>query len=69
MMTRKHYCAIAEAIAETRRYVIDFYDENKSIPPATRALDLTAQRLASEFKSDNPRFDRSRFLRACGASE
>jgi hypothetical protein len=54
-MSRKHYVAIAAAIADVRRFTKD---------PA--ALALVANRLADVLALDNDKFDRSRFLCACG---
>jgi len=56
-MTRKDYVMLAEVInrsatASTESSFIDF---------ARMAEDL-----ATELKNDNPRFDRDRFLTACG---
>jgi 2C-methyl-D-erythritol 2,4-cyclodiphosphate synthase len=53
-MTRKDYVAIAEAIALT----VESYDDV--------AVHAVADAIASVFASDNPRFDRGKFLTACG---
>ena len=52
-MTRKHYVAIAEIIA----YRLCAKDNHPH---------EIAKRLADYFKRDNPKFDRERFLTACG---
>jgi hypothetical protein len=56
-MTRKDYVAIAAAIKSSQR-------------PATSETEQSiaelAKRLCSVFAADNPRFDRYRFLTACG---
>ena len=56
-MTRKDYVAIAAAIKASQR-------------PATsetaESIRELAQRLASIMANDSPRFDRARFLKACG---
>lgn len=55
-MTRKDYVAVAEKIrarAEEYTYVPDLIIE-------------FANDIADVFKADNPRFDRGRFLSACG---
>ena len=59
MMTAKHFRTIAAAIREQR-----------SVTPDTdrETLAQTAKRLAEAFRADNPRFDRERFLIACGFS-
>jgi hypothetical protein len=52
---KRHYEMIARRIDKTR-------DEF----PLSNALLTLGQRLADDFAADNPRFDRARFLRACG---
>lgn len=60
-MSRKHFEAIAAAIANNR---------GTDDPPMVRkALDDVAQDLAAVFAADNPRFDSARFLAACGVAE
>lgn len=51
MMTRKHYIKFARMIAE----MLDRSEARRM-----------AFALCEEFGADNPRFDRSRFLKACG---
>ncbi len=51
-MTKKDYIAIAEAL--------------QTIKPRTYLLFVTARNLATYFEKDNPRFDREKFLKACG---
>lgn len=53
-MSRKDYVAIADAIANA----------NRGEHTVTR--EEVACRIASVFAADNPRFDRGRFLTACG---
>jgi len=62
-MTRKDYILIAAAIAEARRQIPEGgahatweYVSNSTV----------ARVLAHSLASDNPRFDRERFLKACG---
>jgi len=57
-MTRKDYILIAKAMKESRE------TEKKRNEPV---VDSAAHTLASYLACDNPRFDRQRFLRACGA--
>jgi len=60
-MTRKDYVLIAEAICNTRtkaKWQDVALDEN--------TLKATAQAMAQLLEYDNPRFDRDRFLTACG---
>jgi hypothetical protein len=59
MTSKKHYVRIAREIAELLK---DLEGSNT----ATHAVALLASRLACVFKDDNPAFDRSRFLHACG---
>lgn len=72
-MTRKDYVMIADAIRELLGDI-----ERESGPMAvcdrTRALMAgehlgvrhVAMRLADQLRQDNPRFDRTRFMAACG---
>lgn len=53
-----------ELIARSLKACVELYDEGENITPAFVARDL-AHRLAAT----NPRFDRARFLRACGVAE
>lgn len=57
-MTRKHFRAIADAIARSR------YGHDSSAERA--AIDDTAVLIAYALADANPNFDRARFLRACG---
>jgi hypothetical protein len=57
--TRRHYTAIADAIDGERAR---FNDEG-----ACRfGVECVAEALAALFTEDNARFDRARFLSACG---
>ena len=58
-MTKKHYEAIANIIAS--QY------ENANMNDYGRYR--MAYELASYFTIDNPKFDRARFLQACGIDE
>lgn len=72
-MTRKDYILIADAIRELLADI-----ERESAPMAvcdrTRAclagehlgVRHAASRLADQLRQDNPRFDRTRFMAACG---
>lgn len=66
-MSRKHYEAVAEMIAEVVADTPAHSDPEGFIATgrmqATRSI---ARGLASMFGEDNPRFDRQRFLDACG---
>jgi hypothetical protein len=58
-MSKKHYEALAAVIEETK-------EDCAGAPFAQSALKMTAERIADYLATDNPRFDRARFLRACG---
>lgn len=60
-MTRKHYRAIAKIIKQ--EYVFD--DDAAAVYSRPAIADI-ADRLADYFKQDNSRFDRQKFLDACG---
>mgnify|MGYP001581387785 FL=1 len=57
-MTRKDYIVIARAIARACTRPIN--------PDQLSGVVHCADALADELKRDNPRFDRGRFLKACG---
>ncbi len=57
-MTRKDYKLIAAAIATTIK-------ANSDLKPEY-ALARMVDRLCVDLKADNPRFDRVKFVRACG---
>lgn len=58
-MTKKHYEMIARAI----NHEITLTRYEGDVTP----LKNLAERLSREFQSDNARFDRQKFLSACGA--
>lgn len=58
-MTRKDYVLIAAAIAES----VVVYRDNYF---AAEAIGANARFLANRLATDNPRFDRNKFLKACG---
>lgn len=59
-MTRKDYRRIARVIADT----LASYKADNASPRAT--IYVLASTMAEELALDNPRFDRARFMRACG---
>jgi len=59
-VTRRDFEQIAQIIKLASD--LKFSDSNK-------AIEAIANQLAAKFKSDNPRFDRERFLRACGLGQ
>jgi|SRR5581483_5811624 len=58
-MSRKDYNALAAALAECKA-------ENREILGAGSVLKSAAERIADVLAADNARFDRGRFLTACG---
>ena len=70
-MTRKDYIAIARAIRSEREAWVE-PNNNRIAPEVTQAGALTcgyiAQRLSDVMAADNPRFDRAKFLAACGVN-
>ena len=60
-MTRKDYELIAKAIADLRNATGAVMGEEFQ-----HGAKQAAQYIASALASDNPRFDRERFLKACG---
>jgi hypothetical protein len=59
-MTRKDYELIAATIRNARLQGSYHTDEAESM------RELIAAHIAHELANDNPRFDRARFLKACG---
>jgi len=58
-MTRKDYIMIAEIIAFNQEQFVEGED-------GRTLLKILANQFANELQADNPRFDRARFLAACG---
>ena len=58
-MTRKDYVMIAETLRMNRK------DFNKG-EDGLMLLDILAHQFSNSLEADNPRFDRARFLVACG---
>ena len=65
MFTRQHYKAIAEIIREQKEHVRVFTGHMMA---EAACKDIAAQ-LADYFAKDNPRFDREKFLNACGITD
>jgi len=65
MMTKKHYEAIA---ASVRRAHLQHQGFNIHLRPV-QSMSLYAGNIADYFASENPRFDRARFLKACGVED
>lgn len=71
-MTRKHYEAMAAIIREQVEASQDgsrVRDVESSGAYVRNVLGVVARDMARVFAQDNPRFDRSRFLAACGIGE
>ncbi len=60
-MTRKDYVLIAQTLAGL---MSDFNNGGED----SVSLSLVAEELATALETDNPRFDRHRFLTACGVN-
>lgn len=56
-MTRKDYCLIADVLADYTQA----YNDGEDIEPRN-----VAHMFAAALADTNPRFDRARFLAACG---
>ena len=65
-MTRKDYVIIAESIANATELtkILGGIDEETR----DRVISLIANKIASGLEMDNSRFDRDRFLTACGVN-
>jgi len=60
-MSRKHFEALAAAIAENYQLAVDAGNQD-----ARTAVARLAGSIARACANDNPRFDDRRFLKACG---
>ncbi len=67
-MTRKDYELIAKAIAKLRSVYPDGEPTNDHDKGFQHGTKQAAQYIASALASENPRFDRDRFLKACGVA-
>jgi len=65
-MTKKHFKAIAEILRVHRLNAQNDYDYDHTVQNTVNEI---AGDLADYFKSQNPRFDRTRFLQAAGIEE
>ena len=65
MMSKKHYEAIANRIALVSSGT-KYLTENTAARGHQRGVVELASVLADYFATENPRFDRERFLAACG---
>lgn len=62
-MTKRHFIAIAALLENANLAVVDEYGNPQAADIVTADL---CDAMASYFASENPRFDRQRFLTACG---
>jgi rRNA maturation endonuclease Nob1 len=63
-VSKMHFEMVARVLRERREFLTD--DLNIAESAQRAELNLVALAFASEFKRENPRFDRERFLKACG---
>lgn len=70
MMTRKQFTNIASAVAAVRDNVDDISQRGlmakRDVTTAHTTLDAVAYLLAEVLRHEDPRFDKPRFLTACG---
>lgn len=67
-MTRKDYKLIAEVLNRAYKSKLETEDETGQIDEEDPCCVIfaVAVQLANEFAQENPRFDRAKFLEACG---
>lgn len=65
MMTRQDYIKIADVMIAARHELATANMEAPD-PDTQYALDTVIDLLADALREDNERFDRARFLKACG---
>ena len=63
-MSRKHYQAMADEFANVREIASE--TTTPSVSASVALVDLLAERIANVCAFDNAKFDRARFLEACG---
>lgn len=59
VMTKKHFIMLASLVKEAK-------EKASEGAPSVTLVHYVACKLADECKKENPRFDRDRFLEACG---
>lgn len=68
-MTKKDYELIAQAVELTNKTIEAFNDSDSPAKyDAESALGLLATILSESLEKENPRFNRSLFLKACGVN-
>lgn len=64
-MTRKDYVMIARVVKDQLDQVMTIENDQARVEARITLYDL-ADSLCGELKADNPRFETSRFMTACG---
>lgn len=64
-MTKKDYVLIASVFNKAMQYTAD---EPRAMEAVKATVEVVADELADALEQDNPRFDRERFLTACGVN-
>jgi len=67
-MTRKDYILIAARLKIAKADAVRSEDSRAAVDMCD-GIDLAAEHLADALATDNPRFDRERFLKACGVAQ
>lgn len=67
-MTRKDYEMVSMAIRQCKQYN-NRKESAMGAATANVSLEKLAKDLATIFEQDNPRFNRSKFLKSCGVEE
>lgn len=65
-MTKKDYVLLAAALKASR---CEFESGSEYGRGVRTQFEVTALKLATALQSDNQRFDRERFLKACGVND
>lgn len=68
MFTRQHYIAVAAQIKDAVEYTEALQDRDVKAS-IKRGVKIAAINLCSMFKGDNYKFDREKFMTACGLKE
>lgn len=69
VMQRRHYEMIARAMKEARNHALRINEETDRMTAFRVGHGGAVAEVARVLSIDNPRFDRARFLEACGVSE
>lgn len=64
MFTRKHYAAMADLVSSRVKQMS--VERHPCQSYAQRSIAQMAQEMADYFAKDNPKFNRAKFLEACG---